>query len=110
LCASGKAKSEFRSTLTTYKLEFLPSAQKEWSKLDSSLQKLFAKKLRERLAQPRVPSARLSGMPDCYKIKLKDAGYRLVYRIFDDRVVVQVVAVGRRERNQVYKTATGRLS
>lgn len=96
--------------MTTFSLEFLPSAQKEWFKLDSSVQKLFAKKLRERLAHPRVPSARLSGMPDCYKIKLKDAGYRLVYRVLDDRVVVQVVAVGRRERNQVYKAAAGRLS
>ena len=72
-------------------------------------QKLFAKKSRERLAHPRVPSARLSGLPDCYKIKLKDAGYRLVYRVPDERIVIQVVAVGRRERNIVYKTAAGRL-
>lgn len=102
-------KSEFRSTLTTFKLEFLPSAQKEWSKLDPNLRKLFAKKLRERLTHPRIPSARLSGLSDCYKIKLKDAGYRLIYRVFEDRIVVQVVAVGRRERNAVYKAAAGRL-
>jgi mRNA interferase RelE/StbE len=48
-------------------------------------------------------------MPGCYKIKLKDAGYRLVYRVFDDRIVVQVVAIGRRERDEVYKAATRRL-
>ena len=30
--------------------------------------------LDERLAAPRVPSARLSDFPDCYKIKLRKAG------------------------------------
>lgn len=48
-------------------------------------------------------------MPDCYKIKLRAAGYRLVYRVFDERIVVQVVAVGRRDRNLVYKLAAGRI-
>jgi mRNA interferase RelE/StbE len=48
-------------------------------------------------------------MPDCYKIKLRAAGYRLVYRVYDDRIVVQVIAVGKRERNEVYKTAVGRM-
>lgn len=41
----------------------------------------FKKKLEERLLTPRVPSAALSGMPDCYKIQLRAAGYRLVYRV-----------------------------
>jgi mRNA interferase RelE/StbE len=95
--------------LTTFDLEFLPSAQKEWNKLDSAIQKQLTKKLRERLSGPRVLSARLRDMPDCYKIKLRSAGYRLVYRVYDDRIVVQVIAVGRRERNEVYKIAAGRV-
>jgi mRNA interferase RelE/StbE len=95
--------------LTTYELEFLPSAQKEWNKLGSTIQKQFTKKLRERLSVPRIPSARLGDIPDCYKIKLRQAGYRLVYRVYDDRIVVQVIAVGKRERNEVYKAAAGRV-
>ncbi len=95
--------------MTTYRLTFLRDAKKEWDKLGSSVRGQFEKKLRERLASPHVPSARLSGMPDCYKIKLRAVGYRLVYRVYDDRIVVQVVAVGRRDRNQVYKIAMGRL-
>ena len=95
--------------MTTFDLEFLPSAQKEWNKLDSTTQKQFKNKLRERLSGPRGPSARLRDMPDCYKIKLRSAGYRLVYRVYDDRIVVQVIAVGRRERNEVYKIAAGRV-
>lgn len=103
-------KSGFRSTLTTYNLEFLPSARKEWDKLGSDIRNQFTKKLRERLQNPRVQSAKLSELPDCYKIKLKSAGYRLIYRVQDDRVVVQVVAVGRRERNAAYKTAAARVN
>lgn len=95
--------------MTIFDLEFLPSAQKEWDKLGSTIQSEFAKVLRKRLADPRIPSARLSDMPDCYEIKLRSVGYRLVYRVYDDRIVVQVIAVGKRERNGVYKTAAGRV-
>jgi mRNA interferase RelE/StbE len=48
-------------------------------------------------------------MPDCYKIKLRAAGYRLVYQVFDARVVVVVVAVGKREDSAVYRKAGKRL-
>ncbi len=95
--------------MPTYKLEFLPSALKEWRKLGATVRNQFAKKLDERLAAPRVPSARLSEFPDCYKIKLRKAGYRLVYRVDDGRIVVIVVAIGQRERNEAYKAAAKRM-
>ena len=52
---------------------------------------------------------RKNGMKDCYKIKLRSAGYRLVYEVRDQEVVVSVVAVGKRERNEVYKIAIKRI-
>jgi mRNA interferase RelE/StbE len=67
---------------------------KEWDKLGASIRDQFAKKLRERLDNPRIDTARLSDMPDCYKIKLRTAGYRLVYRVNDKIVVIIVIAVG----------------
>ena len=95
--------------MTTYRLTFLRDAEKEWNKLDKTIQGQFTKKLRERLSNPRVMSARLRDMPDCYKIKLRKVGYRLVYRVFDDRIVVQVVAIGKRERDDAYQKAARRL-
>jgi len=92
----------------SYELSFHPDALSEWKKLDGSIRELFKKKLAERLNQPRVPAARLSGHKDRYKIKLRDAGYRLVYEVRDKVLVVVVVAVGKRERNMVYKAAAGR--
>lgn len=89
----------------SYKLRFHELALKEWKSLDMSLREQFKKKLEERLEHPRVPSAALSGMPDCYKIKLRAAGYRLVYRVEDEIVFVTVISIGKRERLKVYKTA-----
>ncbi|PVZ35194.1 type II toxin-antitoxin system RelE/ParE family toxin [Pseudomonas sp. CC120222-01a] len=93
----------------SYDLEFDVRARKEFGKLDGSLQLQFARKLKERLAQPRVEKDKLSGMADCYKIKLRSAGYRLVYRVVDHRVVVIVIAVGKRERSAAYDAARSRL-
>ena len=92
-----------------YKLTFKVEALKEWKKLAEPIQQQFKKRLIERLENPRVPSAKLSGMNDCYKIKLHCAGYRLVYEVRDNELIVSVIAVGKRERNQVYKNAVKRL-
>ena len=91
-----------------YELGFLEPALKEWRKLDAHTRDQFKKKLTERLDNPRVPSAKLSGKKDRYKIKLRNVGYRLVYEVRDEEVVVVVVAVGRRDRNAVYHTADKR--
>lgn len=93
----------------TYNLEFKPSALKEWKKLGSVVQQQFKKKLAERLDNPHIPSARLSGADNLYKIKLRQSGYRLVYKVQDDVVIVTVLAVGKRERSEVYQKAMQRL-
>lgn len=92
----------------SYKLRFHQAALAEWHKLDGSIREPLKKKLVERLQQPHVPAAALSGMPGCYKIKLRSIGYRLVYRVDDDIVFVTVIAVGKRERNRVYQDAQQR--
>lgn len=78
-------------------------------KLNSTLQEQFKKALKERLKSPHVPSAKLAGMKDCYKIKLRAAGYRLVYEVQDEVLVITVVAVGKREGAEVYAKARDRL-
>ena len=92
----------------SYKLDFHPDALAEWRKLDETVSEQFKKKLAERLQSPRVPSAKLAGHKDRYKIKLRSVGYRLVYEVRDAVLVVIVVAVGKRERNAVYRVAAKR--
>jgi len=94
----------------TYKLEFLPSALKEWEKLGHTVREQIKKKLIERLDVPKVQADALRDMPGHYKIKLRASGYRLVYRVEDARVVVVVVAVGKRERSAAYQSAQEALT
>lgn len=92
----------------SFELRFLPQAQKEWRKLAPNIKAQFVKKLAERLENPHVVSAKLSGSSNRYKIKLKAVGYRLVYEVVDDVLVVYVIAVGKRENNQVYDNMSER--
>ncbi len=92
----------------SYELRFKKDALREWRRLDGTVRDQFKKKLAERMVHPRVPAARLSGQKDRYKIKLRSAGFRLVYEVRDADVVVVVVAVGKREHSAVYKAADKR--
>ena len=93
-----------------YKLKFLPSTLKEWKKLDNTIQAQFKKKLKERLLSPHVPNSQLSNFENHYKIKLRASGYRLVYEVVDKEISVLVIAIGKREKNSVYKTAQKRTN
>jgi mRNA interferase RelE/StbE len=92
----------------TFELGFVEDALKEWGKLDAAIREQFKSRLAERLVNPRIPSAQLSGQKDRYKIKLRAVGYRLVYAVRDEKLIVVVVAVGKRNRNAVYEAAAKR--
>ncbi len=93
----------------TFELRFHKAALAEWRKLDHSIKIQFKAKLAERLENPRIPSAALSGMSNCYKIKLRSVGYRLVYRVDNEILYVTVIAVGKRDKLDVYSKARKRL-
>lgn len=92
----------------SYKLKFKEEAWQEWGKLDNNIRLQFKKKLQALLSAPRIPASKLSGHSNRFKIKLRAAGYRLVYEVRDNDLVVLVVAIGKRERNAVYKIAAKR--
>lgn len=94
----------------SYSLKFLPTALKEWQKLDKSIQTQLKKKLSERLQTPHVPTSKLRGFASVYKIKLRTSGFRLVYEVDDGTITVLVIAVGKRDRSEVYEKAKSRLS
>jgi mRNA interferase RelE/StbE len=73
------------------------------------MQEQFKKQLKRRLENLHVISAKLSGqLKDCYKIKLHQAGYRLIYQINDNKMILLVVAVGKRDKNKVYQSVGDR--
>ena len=93
----------------TFDLEFDQRALKEWHKLAGPVRQQFKNKLSEVLLNPRIEANRLRKLPDCYKIKLRSAGYRLVYQVIDQDIVVFVVAVDKREHEAAYHKAQDRL-
>lgn len=93
----------------TYEIEFVPSAYKEWNTLGDTVRKQFKNKLAERIRNPKVPKDKLSGHPNLYKIKLRTAGYRLVYEVDDKRIVILILSVGKRNRSEFYTKAFVRL-
>ena len=90
----------------SFELAFLEEALTEWQRLDGAIRTQLKKTLTERLQAPRVPASKLSGHPYRYKIKLRSVGYRLVYEVRDQEVLVLVIAVGKRDRNAVYRAAS----
>jgi len=103
-------KSDQGTAPAPYKLKFLPEALAEWNALDGSVKTVLRKLLKKRLVQPHVPGAELHGsLKDCYKIKLRKQGYRLVYLVEDDVLVVLVLSVDKREDLAAYRSAVERL-
>ncbi len=93
----------------SYELEFDPRALKEWKKLGENIKIQLKKKLAEVLVNPEIPANKLADFPNCYKIKLRNSGYRLVYQVQNERIVVLVLAIGKRERLEAYNKAKERL-
>ncbi|MCT4709178.1 type II toxin-antitoxin system RelE/ParE family toxin [Enterobacteriaceae bacterium H11S18] len=94
----------------TYEIDFYEDAFEEWRKLDASVREQLKKKLAKLKEDPHRPGNLLRGLDGCYKIKLRAAGVRLVYKVEDDELIILVVAVGKRDKNAVYDSTRERLS
>ena len=57
--------------------------------------------LSRRLENSHIDSTRIRGYNHHYKIKLRSAGYRLVYEVEEKEITVFVICVGRRDT--IYK-------
>jgi mRNA interferase RelE/StbE len=94
-----------------YRLFFLPQALEEWKALDGSVKETLKKLLAKRLNNPHVPGGALHGeLAGHYKIKLNKQGIRLVYGVEDDKLLVIVMSVDKREDSLVYKSAVTRMT
>lgn len=92
-----------------YFLDFDERVLKEWRKLGSTVREQLKKKLVEVFELFRIEVNKFRGMFDCYKIKFRFLGYRFVYQVIDEKVVVFVIFVGKRERSEVYSEAVKRI-
>jgi mRNA interferase RelE/StbE len=97
--------------MPTYRLKFTVAALAEWKALDGSVKETFRKLLKKRMLQPHLPGSALKGaLLGCYKIKLRQQGYRLIYTVEDEVLIVLVLTISKRENNAVYQALLKKLT
>ncbi|MEH2275523.1 MAG: type II toxin-antitoxin system RelE/ParE family toxin [Nostoc sp.] len=84
----------------SYKVEILRGALKQLKKIPSELQERVQIKIDDLATEPRPNGVKkLKGEENAYRIRVGD--YRVIYDIFDDLLVVNVLEVG--HRKNIYK-------
>jgi mRNA interferase RelE/StbE len=84
----------------TYRVEILPSAEREMARLDFEVRRRIDRKILSLANDPRPLGVKaLSGTHGGLRVRVGD--WRIVYRVEDDRLLVLVVRVG--NRRDVYR-------
>jgi len=96
-----------------YAYKFHPEAEKELAKLNRSVQLLFAKTLKKILKSPELGldlgnknNLNLSGLKKMY---FDHKRYRIVYQILEEEIVIHLIAIGKRDKMEVYEKASERI-
>jgi len=95
-----------------YKLQFHPLALQEFLSLDKGVQNLVKKQLEKLKTSPQLGeelgvknNIDLSGYRKMYANKKH---IRIVYSILEEIITVNIIAIGKRDDMEVYKTASER--
>ena len=95
-----------------YDFKFYEEAEKDLSKLNNSIKKLFAKKLTQILNNPEIGkdlgnknNLILAGLK---KIYFDNKRYRIVYEVKEKEIIIHIIAIGKRDNMKVYKEASSR--
>ena len=96
-----------------YKILFHPKAAREIEKLDNRVKLLVFKQIKKLSLTPLIglqlgskQGMDLSGYRKLYVDKKR---IRVIYKFAEEKVVVQIIAVGKRESLKVYKNAAKRI-
>jgi len=81
----------------TYRIEFLASAQKQFSKLPAKERKRIDQKILALAEDPRPPGAVAMKGSKKGLLRIRVGNYRVIYTIEDDRLIVVVVRVSHRK-------------
>lgn len=89
-----------KGSSVSYKVEILKGALKQLKKLSPELQERIQLKIDELAIEPRPNKVKkLINRENAYRIRVGDS--RVIYDIFDDILVVNVVEIG--HRSKIYK-------
>lgn len=95
-----------------YQLEWTTYSKEDYEQLDG-IQKIFVNKALDRIKLKGMKAGQsLHGnLAQCNKLKNKKMGLRIIFREAERTIqVIQVVAIGKRDKEKIYKMAEERLS
>lgn len=97
-----------------FKIEFHPLAVKDFDRLDGSIRKDVAKKINALSENPFLgkPLRNKMGLdlPGFFKLYAANKKYRIVYHLLKDYLeVIEIIEIGKREKEEVYKLILKRL-
>lgn len=98
--------------VVNYKLDYFEEAKEEYDNLDGS-QLIFVDKGLDRIAALGMKAGNpLHGkLEGCNKLKNRKMGLRIVFRQQNKTIkIIEIVAIGKRRRNEVYKDAQARIN
>ena len=87
--------------MNVYQLEIPKAVRRQIDNLPGYYRQWFRRQINELATDPRPANAKpLRTGEDRYRIRIDD--YRLVYRIFDDVLIVEVLRAGHKEGPEFY--------
>lgn len=96
-----------------YKVFLTDEAAEDFRRLDGSVKKQVAKQLKKLEETPHlgVPLGNMRGfdLTGYYKLYAAKKSIRIVYRIIEDEILVEVVGIGKRADFEVYAEVARRL-
>jgi mRNA interferase RelE/StbE len=97
-----------------FKVEFIPDAAKDFDALDKSVKREAIKKIDALSENPLLgkPLGNKLGMDltGFYKLYIAKKKYRIVYRLFGERIeVIEIIGIGRRDKEEIYRLVAKRL-
>jgi len=97
-----------------YKIEFHQDVDNDLKELGHSVSKLVFKKLKKIAINPIIGvelgnKANLN-LVGYRKVYVNNKKVRIVYKIIEDKIVIVVIAIGKRNNMEVYKKASDRIN
>ena len=101
--------------MTQWTIRYLPKVYGDWEKLDNSVKKPVRNRIVNRLAtnpdehgEP-LDNRHGRNLTGLRRLKFRKLGVRVVYRVLQSEHVVEVIAIGPRADDEVYRVAESRI-
>lgn len=96
-----------------YRVRFIPSAQKDFDKLDGRRKILVAKQLIKLEDNPfagkQLGNKAGIDLTGYYKLYADKKKIRIVYSVVEEKIIVKIIAIGERDELAVYKQVARRI-